>query len=81
MSPVSSYSVSEGEGADMSSPSGTEIAEQRRATETNTPAPADPGTDKGSTFSVKKGEIWKQNLRPVKQRSRQGERNKKTPAL
>jgi hypothetical protein len=44
MSPVSSESVSEEEGTGMSTPSRTEIAEQRRATETITPAPTDPET-------------------------------------
>jgi hypothetical protein len=43
MGPKSSESVSKREGVGMSTPSGTEIAEWRRVTETITPAPADPG--------------------------------------
>jgi hypothetical protein len=44
MSPLSSEKVSEREGLGMSAPFLTEIAERRKATETITPAPADPGT-------------------------------------
>jgi hypothetical protein len=41
----------------MSTPSGTEIAEWRRVTETITPAPADPGIPIKRTLSVKRGEV------------------------
>jgi hypothetical protein len=73
MSPVPSQSVSEGEEAGTSTPSGTKTAQWRRATEMVTatikPAPADPGTPMERTWSAKKGEVkkgCKQTLHPVK---------------